>query len=149
MQKAPSFLIVGAPKCGTTSVHKYLTQNPSLFLPHVKETWFFCGHNNLNQTIYELHPYLPRTWLEYLDLFQDATEEQVCGEVTPSYMFYHELVIKNIYQFYPSPEELKIIFILREPISKVISHYKYVVKNNLDPEALTLWESLKQEKVRA
>jgi len=40
--KLPDFLIVGAAKSGTTSLHYYLRQHPQIFMPKLKELWFFC-----------------------------------------------------------------------------------------------------------
>ena len=38
----PNFFIVGAPKCGTSSLHEYLRRHPDVFLPEFKEPKFFC-----------------------------------------------------------------------------------------------------------
>jgi hypothetical protein len=37
----PNFLIVGAPKCGTTALYHYLRQHPQVFLPRRKEPYYF------------------------------------------------------------------------------------------------------------
>jgi len=37
----PSFFIVGAPKCGTTALCKYLDQHPDIFIPKLKELHYF------------------------------------------------------------------------------------------------------------
>ncbi len=37
----PSFLVLGAPKCGTTSLCHYLAQHPEVFVPPEKEPRFF------------------------------------------------------------------------------------------------------------
>lgn len=37
----PDFLIIGAQKCGTTSLFYYLSQHPDLCLPAIKELQFF------------------------------------------------------------------------------------------------------------
>ncbi|WP_204141129.1 sulfotransferase [Halomicronema sp. CCY15110] len=39
--KLPNFLIIGAPKAGTTSLYKYLQAHPQIFLPDKKEPHFF------------------------------------------------------------------------------------------------------------
>ena len=36
----PNFLIVGAPRCGTTSTYHYLLQHPDVFLSTIKEPSF-------------------------------------------------------------------------------------------------------------
>ncbi len=40
-QKLPNFLILGATKSGTTSLHHYMKQHPDVFLPEEKEIQFF------------------------------------------------------------------------------------------------------------
>ena len=37
----PNFIVIGASKCGTTSLYAYLKQHPEIFLSHIKETHFF------------------------------------------------------------------------------------------------------------
>ena len=39
--RGPDFFVVGAPKCGTSSMHRYLTQHPQIFLPKIKDVPFF------------------------------------------------------------------------------------------------------------
>lgn len=144
----PDFMIVGAAKSGTTSLDVYLKEHPDIFMPWFKETWFFHLVDNPNKAILKIYPFLPTNILTYLGLYADAQPNQVCGEATPSYLYYHDLTIKNIKKYHPNWQNLKIIIILREPIDKVISHYKFVRKGNLDPKKLTLPEALKAEKER-
>ena len=37
----PDFFIVGAPKCGTTSMYHYLRQHDQIFMPDYKEPHYF------------------------------------------------------------------------------------------------------------
>ena len=37
----PDFFIVGALKCGTTSLYEYLRQHPEVFMSRIKEPHFF------------------------------------------------------------------------------------------------------------
>jgi hypothetical protein len=37
----PNFLIVGVPKAGTTSLYKYLSQHPDVYVPKIKEPHYF------------------------------------------------------------------------------------------------------------
>src|SRR5688500_9994629 len=45
-KKLPNFLIVGAAKCGTSSLHKYLEQHPEIFMSKVKEPRFISSQVN-------------------------------------------------------------------------------------------------------
>ncbi|MBE9124804.1 MULTISPECIES: sulfotransferase [unclassified Coleofasciculus] len=40
MGKLPDFIIIGAGKCGTTSLHSYLDQHPQVYISPQKETLF-------------------------------------------------------------------------------------------------------------
>ena len=42
--RLPDFLIIGAMKCGTTSLHDYLGKHPDIFVSKVKEIHFFSVH---------------------------------------------------------------------------------------------------------
>ena len=39
----PNFIVVGAAKAGTTSLHHYLSQHPEIFLPEKKESYYFLS----------------------------------------------------------------------------------------------------------
>lgn len=144
----PDFLVVGTAKSGTTSLHHYLQAHPDIFLPEVKETWFFHLIDNPNKVILDLMPSLPTNFISYLSLFAEAKPNQICGEITPSYLHYYDLTIKNIKKYHPNWEKLKIIIILREPVEKIISHYNYVHRRKLDPDQLSLLEALDREEDR-
>ena len=45
----PSFFLVGAPKCGTTSLCHYLGQHPDIFIPRLKELNFFASDLHLHR----------------------------------------------------------------------------------------------------
>ena len=146
--KFPDFLIVGAAKSGTTSLHNYLSQHPQVFLPKkMKETLFWHILSNPNRTqINYLRNYVDNLE-DYLKIFSEADRSQVCGEVTPSYLYYHDYVINNLKLLHPNWRDIKIIIILREPVSKVVSHYHFVT-NTLGIKDNSLEHALKLEKDR-
>ncbi len=41
--RLPNFLLVGAPKCGTTSIASYLAQHPDVYITPIKEPKFFTA----------------------------------------------------------------------------------------------------------
>lgn len=144
----PDFIIVGAAKSGTTSLHRYLSQHPDLFLPEIKETWFYHLVDNPNRAILRYFPQLPTTLPAYLSLFEGAREGQQCGEVTPSYLHYYARTIANLQKYHPNWRQVKIIMILREPVEKVLSHYRYVRRHHYDPDQLDLYTALQREPQR-
>src|SRR5712691_212635 len=74
-QIKPNFLIAGAGKAGTTSLHEYLAQHPDVFMSTFKEPNYFVpgyGYDN---------------WEDYLALFAGARGETAVGESSTGYLF--------------------------------------------------------------
>ncbi|MBP7398275.1 MAG: sulfotransferase [Chitinophagales bacterium] len=138
--KLPTFLVVGAVKAGTTSLHEYLNQHPEIFMSPVKETNFFSDADMLfdkfnvdyKQDIdHNLDKYLDgpmdkkihiahiRTWQQYQKLFRDVKEQKAIGEISNSYL-YCPNTANAIHAQLP---EAKIVMILRNPIDRLFSQY--------------------------
>ena len=106
----PNFLIVGAAKCGTSSLHNYLTQHPQVFMPtynkngmKVKEPRFLI--KDLVQ--YRLHNGI-WSFEEYQSLFNDVKNEIAIGESTVLYLYYFEHAIENIKRYLGKMYELSL-----------------------------------------
>ena len=144
----PDFLIVGAGKSGTTSLHHYLDEHPAIFMPQkFKELcfWYLINSDYENIPIYQKFPFLPKTLNEYNEHYSGASASQLKGDATPSYFVWKEKVLENLKKHHEDYKAIKIIIILREPISKIWSHYKMVNGMQLDPRNLNLEQSLLQE----
>jgi len=138
--KKPNFLIVGAAKCGTTSLYHYLKQHSEIFMPeNFKEPQFFVRKKISGR----LHKYIYDN-VEYYNLFKNA-KEQCIGEASVFYLFFYKEAIKNILQELGS--KIKIIIMLRNPVDRTISAYQHVYRNNID-EKLSLKLALAQESTR-
>jgi Sulfotransferase domain len=119
--RVPDFFIVGHPKCGTTALYEMLRRHPQIYMPDVKEPWFFAS---------ELHTRTPprpqgtpTTLEEYLVLFDGAQPEQRLGEASPHYLWSHTAA-GAIAQVRP---DARIIAILREPASFLRSlHLQFI-----------------------
>lgn len=110
----PHFIIIGAQKCGTTSLYNYLVQHPQVIPPHTfKEIHFF--DLNFHQGI---------DW--YRSQFHPLADGQdfLTGEATPYYLF-HPLVPGRLFDNFP---QTKLIVLLRNPVMRAISHYYHEVK---------------------
>lgn len=118
MTKKPEFFIVGAPKCGTTTLYSWLKEHPNLFLPDQKEPHYFA--QNLSDRYCRV-----RDELSYLNLFLSAKDHQKCGEASVLYSFFEDS-IKNILSFNP---EAKIIFMARNPVNMVPSYHAQLQVN--------------------
>ena len=116
-KKLPNFIIVGAGKCGTTSLHNYLSQHPQVYICPQKETFFFMGEEQRNKN---------KKWgavtsiEEYSKLFAQAPENSVVGEISTVY-YAHEKSASLIHQYLP---QTKIVAILRDPAQRAFSDYQ-------------------------
>ena len=122
MARFPHFIIIGAGKCGTTSLHDYLHQHPEIYLSPKKETNFFINPQARENR---------RKWGgvttldEYLALFADAPEKSVLGEISTNY-YAHSESAGLIHNAIP---DVKIIAILRDPSERAFSSYQMFVRN--------------------
>ncbi|SFM82783.1 sulfotransferase domain-containing protein [Marinobacter pelagius] len=146
--KIPNFLIVGAAKSGTSSLHSYLSKHPDIFMPEKrKELYFWHVATNTNRSIIDHagEDNIPTRLDEYLQYFEDARKDQITGEACPSYLYFHDHVLKNLKQHHANWKDVKVIIILREPVSRIISQYRFVCKKRLDPEFLSFSDALEAE----
>ena len=104
------FCGIGAPRCGTTSLHDILIQHPNIFLPSVKEVHFFNNPQNYSKGL---------GWYE--QFFKRDNKYKIYGEITPSYI-YHPNVPERIHTTFG--KDIKLIINLRNPVSRAFSHYK-------------------------
>ena len=144
--KLPNFLIVGAAKSGTSSLHQYLLQHPDIFMPtfneeglSLKEPQFLIKskvEKRLHFGIWE--------WKEYLSIFEDVEEQKVIGEASVFYLYYYEEAIKNIKSRLGN--DVKIIILLRNPVDRAFSAFLHVSKSV--KESLSFEDALAQEEGR-
>ena len=125
--KKPNFLIVGAPKAGTTSIYQYLNQHPEIYFSKEKEPFYFLpnilNNTNINDPMYQsLKNKSHLKTDDYLSLFNDVKTEKAIGEATVHYLYHYKEVIPNIKRELNNPS---IIIILRNPIHRAFSNYKY------------------------
>jgi tetratricopeptide (TPR) repeat protein len=109
------FLIIGASKCGTTSLFSWLGKHPRAMFPHTKEIGFF-GTKRYAHGI---------EW--YLSHFSPICDDGhfFTGEASPGYFGKTNLASQQIRQ---SLESVKIIILLRNPADRTLSTYYQLVK---------------------
>jgi len=142
----PNFLIVGAAKCGTSSLHNYLNQHPDVFMPSyneqgmkVKEPRFLIKDlvkDRLHNGVWDLK--------SYQALFKNVINEKAIGESTVLYLYYYNEAIKNIKKYLG--DDVKIIIILRNPLDRAFSAYTHVSRSLKEP--LSFEEALEVEENR-
>lgn len=112
------YLIVGGTtKAATTSLFSYLADHPTICSATYKETRFFLGSDYPLPSKYRYNGDVE----EYNLLFPPCEEEQIRLESTPDYL-YCSHALKHIAKFLP---HAKLVFSLREPISRLISWYRF------------------------
>src|ERR1700743_2116444 len=87
----PDFLVIGAPKAGTTALHAALARHPGLYLSAVKEPKFFLtdGPPPARGGPGDAQTYREHVWrrADYEALFDAAPEGTLRGESTPLYLY--------------------------------------------------------------
>ena len=112
----PNFIVIGAPKAGTTSLHAYLRSHPDVFMPERKELDFFVTEYNWKRG---------QRWYE--QWFSSAPESMIAiGEASPRYAMCtaHGGVPERMAQVVP---DAKLIYVVRDPVARMLSHYRQMV----------------------
>jgi len=112
------FLVIGAQKAGTTSLFKYLSDHPQIYMPSEKEVEFFHDDQKFSRG---------KEWY-YNAYFANADPRSVKGEASTHYMMYG-CAPERIHQLYP---DIKLISLLRNPIDRAYSHYRMAVRRGLE-----------------
>jgi hypothetical protein len=144
--RLPNFVVVGAAKCGTTSLFHYLKQHSDVFLPVQKELHYFA-YDHLSRNTggpggARTLDFACATRQAYEAHYRHAGSQTAIGEVSPSY-FYFPQVSERINLELDGP---KIVVILRDPIQKAYSQYMHLVRDNR--ETLPFFEALMAEQDR-
>jgi Sulfotransferase family len=128
-QRVPEFFVVGHHKCGTSALYEMLRRHPQIYMPEVKETWYFSPEL---RSIGDRpgRAARPKELAEYLSLFVDATPEQRIGENSPAYLMSHTAA-QRIGELQP---DARIIAILREPASFLRSFHLQCLRNHVETE---------------
>jgi hypothetical protein len=111
----PSFLIVGAAKAGTTSLHEYLCEHPRVAPPRAKEIHYFDFSYRRGSGWYRAH-------------FPRLADGEISGEATPYYLF-HPAVPERVARDLPG---VKLIVLLRDPIDRAFSHHNHEVSSGYE-----------------
>lgn len=129
--RKPDFLIVGAMKGGTTTLFNWLKRHPDFDLPPVKEPWFFVDQAKWKGGV-----------RSYLDLFAGAPSTRITGEASTGYSFL-SLAPLAAHRIQLSLPRIRLIFLARNPASRLRSHYRHEVQRGR--EKRTLWLALGSE----
>lgn len=125
-ENLPSFVCVGGPKCGTTSLYHYLRDHPEVFLPAQKELHFFSAPDLLERPngpgMRSVLADIVSSEAEYRKMFRASPKGAVSGDISPSYLT-STVAPQAIKDLLGSP---KIIIMLRDPVDRMFSQYMHL-----------------------
>jgi hypothetical protein len=129
----PDFLVIGAPKAGTTALHVALARHPGLYMSAVKEPKFFLtdGPPPTKGGPGDALTYREHVWRrpEYEALFDPAPPGTLRGESTPLYL-YDRAAMRRIRETIPGA---RLIVVLRDPVERAHSNWTHLWSAGLEP----------------
>jgi Sulfotransferase domain len=107
----PNLIVIGAARCGTTSLHRYLDLHPEVAMSEEKELNFFSVDTQWERGV---------SWYER----QFASGTLVRGEASPSYSAYPRTrgVPARMASVIPGA---RLIYLVRDPIERLFSAYRF------------------------
>ncbi len=142
----PDFLIVGAPKAGSTALHAALVRHPDLFLSTPKEPKYFLTADAPPPRSTQRGPgdaHSAQEWVwrrgDYEALFDAAPAGRLKGESTPFYLWSTD-AHRRIRAAAP---DVRMIAVVRDPVERAYSNWSHLWADGLEPEAdfLTAWRA--------
>ncbi len=132
----PDFLVIGAPKAGTTALHAALAQHPDVFVSNPKEPKYWlcdgapppawCGPGDRHSQ---------QEWIwradQYFPLFEPAADHQVRGESTPFYLWSrgaHRRIAEDL-------PRVRLVAVVRDPVDRAYSNWMHLWSDGLEPES--------------
>lgn len=113
----PTFLILGAQKSGTTSLHRYLAEHPAVLRASPKEVRYFSRTYERGEDWYRAQ--FPLRTRRVVSRLRVGVWPAV-GEASPQYLF-HPHAPERVHAFDPA---MKLIAVLRDPVDRAYSQYQ-------------------------
>jgi hypothetical protein len=110
-KRPPNFIIIGARKCGTRALLAMLALHPGVTTAGPEVHYFDRDENYQNGL----------DW--YIDQMKPSTEGQLSGEKSPSYFIVPQVPERVKDYFLRVQKEPKLLLVLREPVSRVVSDF--------------------------
>lgn len=126
-----NLIILGAQKAGTTSLHNTLSKHPEIFMTNpIKEPGYFLPIEVM-KAYYLKKGIKIKSQEHYIRLLaKGARNEKYFGESSTFYTtveWSNKMTAQKMYGYNP---DLKFIFITRNRVERIISHYKHECKKN-------------------
>lgn len=113
------FMIIGAQKCGTTSMAAQLAAHPRICFCREKEPGYFHKTEDWREGLEQYHS------------LYNPLPGQICGEASTYYTFFPEFrnTPQRLFDYNP---DLKLIYVMRQPVERIISHYAHNFVREID-----------------
>ena len=128
--RLPNLIGVGTARAATTFLHGLLRKQPAVYATPVKETNYFGIGSKKKMTL-----------RDYRLLFMGQEDQPFIAEITPAYL-HLPAALEEIAAVLERP---KIIVNLREPVARLISHYKLDKKKRGNPDLETYLDTAVEE----
>ena len=147
-RRLPDFLVMGAPKAGTSALHAALAEHPQLHLSAVKEPkYYMCGDSPPPAYRGPGDAHSNQEWIwqraSYQALFDGAPPGALVGESTPFYL-YNRDARRRIAADIP---HARLIAVLRDPVDRLYSNWMHLRADGLEPCA-DIVEACRREPAR-
>jgi hypothetical protein len=130
----PNFVVIGASRSGTTSLHQYLGQHPEIYVAPRKSPNYFVAQDPQPHWENKTLRAMAKQWVSspdaYESLFREVTTQSAIGDISPVYL-------QSIHTAKRIKETLapatKIVAILRNPVDRAYAHYLGRRRDGLEP----------------
>lgn len=113
MSRPPDFVLIGAMKAGSTTLHRQLERHPRLFLTRPKEPEYFS-----------LRFGEPGAGAWYEGLFREARPGQLRGEASTGYTRWPQVPDVPA-RLAAHRASVRLVYLLRDPVERAVSHWRH------------------------
>lgn len=125
----PNVIVIGAMKCGTTAVHRYLDAHPEIAMSDPKELNFFFGPDRASRS-QAGNWHRGSGW--YAAQFPDAAP--VRGESSPGYTSPdHPEAAGRMAAVVP---DVRLVYLVRDPVARAVSQYRHHRRDGTEHRSL-------------
>jgi hypothetical protein len=136
-QRLANLLLAGVGRAGTTSLFWYLSQHPEVCASAEKEPRYFLALSEADEGASGVLPPIE----EYARCFERCSRQRYRMEATPGYFHGGPRLIQGIRTMLEAP---RIVILLRDPIARIWSIYRYAKSHLLLPRGVTIGQYIER-----
>lgn len=136
MAAAPSFLVVGAARSGTTGLVEGLRSHPRVFVTEPKEPHYFALHGQTPDfagpgDAHTINRVAVTDRDRYLALYPTSPHDYLAlGDGSVSTLYYYERALSEAVAMNP---DIRMVVLLREPVARAYSSHQYMRARGFEP----------------